>query len=95
MPNKASVFRWLRIHKEFSDQYARAKEEAAELYAEDMLEISDDLSGDVQRDRLRVDTRKWIASKLKPKKYGDKITHEGNEDAPIVVKGAIELVRPT
>jgi hypothetical protein len=27
----------------------------------------------VQRSKLRVDTRKWIASKLKPKKYGDKI----------------------
>lgn len=27
----------------------------------------------VQRSRLRVDTRKWIASKLKPKKYGDKV----------------------
>lgn len=25
------------------------------------------------RSRLRVDTRKWIASKLFPKKYGDKI----------------------
>lgn len=30
----------------------------------------------VQRSRLRLDTRKWIASKLKPKKYGDKITTE-------------------
>lgn len=27
----------------------------------------------VQRSRLRVDTRKWAASKLKPKKYGDKV----------------------
>lgn len=27
----------------------------------------------VQRSRLRLDTRKWIASKLKPKKYGDRI----------------------
>lgn len=27
----------------------------------------------VQRSRLRVETRKWIASKLKPKKYGDKV----------------------
>lgn len=34
----------------------------------------------VQRSRLRVDTRKWIASKLKPKKYGDKtaVEHSGN-----------------
>lgn len=30
----------------------------------------------VQRSRLRVDTRKWALSKLKPKKYGDKITSE-------------------
>jgi hypothetical protein len=27
----------------------------------------------VQRNRLRVDTRKWIASRLLPKKYGDKV----------------------
>jgi hypothetical protein len=27
----------------------------------------------IARSRLRVDTRKWIASKLKPKKYGDKV----------------------
>lgn len=26
----------------------------------------------IQRSKLRVDTRKWIASKLKPKKYGDR-----------------------
>jgi len=35
----------------------------------------------MQRSRLRVDTRKWIASKLKPKKYGDRVfnetTHKG------------------
>jgi hypothetical protein len=30
----------------------------------------------IQRSRLRVDSRKWIASKLKPKRYGDKITTE-------------------
>lgn len=30
------------------------------------------------RSKLRVETRKWIASKLKPKKYGDKLEVEGN-----------------
>lgn len=35
----------------------------------------------VQRSKLRVETRKWIASKLKPKKYGDKVdlTSDGKE----------------
>lgn len=36
-----------------------------------------ELNGEhVQRTRLRLDTRKWIASKLKPKKYGDKVDVE-------------------
>lgn len=37
------------------------------------------LKENVQRSRLRVDSRKWIASKLLPKKYGERITtqHEG------------------
>lgn len=34
----------------------------------------------VARNRLRVDARKWVASKLKPKKYGDKVdlNHSGS-----------------
>jgi hypothetical protein len=46
----------------------------------------------IQRSRLRIETRKWIASKLKPKKYGDKVTHEGNPEAPIHTVTKIELV---
>lgn len=41
----------------------------------------------IQRSRLRIDTRKWIASKLKPKKYGDKIQaeHTGADGGPLQV----------
>lgn len=41
----------------------------------------------VQRSKLRIETRKWLASKLKPKKYGDRtkvVTDDGKGgDAPI------------
>lgn len=37
----------------------------------------------INRSRLRVDARKWMASKLAPKKYGERITHTGDEGAPI------------
>jgi Bacteriophage Sf6, terminase small subunit-like len=30
----------------------------------------------IQRDRLRIDTRKWMAARLAPKKYGDRISHD-------------------
>ncbi len=39
----------------------------------------------VNRSRLRVDSRKWIASKLKPKKYGDRTIHAGDEENPVNV----------
>jgi hypothetical protein len=36
------------------------------------------------RSKLRVEARKWLASKLKPKKYGDKIELSGDKENPIV-----------
>lgn len=47
----------------------------------------------VQRSRLRVDTRKWLASKLYPKKYGDKIetTVQGADGGPVQLEGKFEL----
>ena len=39
----------------------------------------------INRNRLRVDARKWIAAKLKPRKYGDRQILAGDKDAPIEV----------
>ena len=77
MPAKRTIFNWLRTNEEFLHQYERAKEESADSMTDEMLDIADGQEGgEVQRDRLRVDTRKWVASKLKPKKYGDYQRHE-------------------
>lgn len=40
----------------------------------------------IQRSKLRIDARKWMATKLAPKKYGEKITQEvtGADGAPLV-----------
>ena len=38
----------------------------------------------VQRSRLRIDTRKWLLSKLSPKKYGDVTVITGAEGAPLI-----------
>ena len=40
----------------------------------------------VNRNRLRVDARKWVAAKLKPRKYGDRQVLAGDPDAPLEVK---------
>ena len=88
MPGMSSIFKWLGDYKEFSDKYEKAKLEQAEALTEDMLAIADDMTDDAQSRRIRVDTRKWIASKLKPKKYGDKIHQEvtGKDGGPVEYK---------
>ncbi len=108
MPAIATLFRWLRDHESFREQYARATEERTEAMAEDILDIADDGSNDLMtiqkgdyeyeienkevtnRSRLRVDTRKWIMAKMKPKKYGDKLDLSNNgKDFPTPIYGGV------
>lgn len=91
MPHIATVFRWLAKDVLFSEQYTRAREEQAEALADEIVQIADDGLNDtyvdengnkrtdqdvIARSRLRVEARKWVASKLKPKKYGEKMQTE-------------------
>ena len=43
-------------------------------------------SAGIARNRLRVDVIKWQASKLKPKKYGDKLELSGDPDRPLAIQ---------
>jgi len=85
LPVKMTVNLWRAKHPEFSSQYAQAKLEQADLLAEECLDIADDASSDIKfnddgnpiwdinsinRARLRIDTRKWLAAKLLPRQYG-------------------------
>jgi hypothetical protein len=72
----------------FSNRYARARELQAQGLADELLEIADDGRNDwmeraegltpelnsenIQRSRVRIDTRKWLLSKMLPRIYGDK-----------------------
>jgi hypothetical protein len=75
MPDVKTVYRWMGANEEFRQQYALAREDQADTLADEIIDISDDQTEDPQSRRVRIDTRKWVASKLKPKKYGDKTDH--------------------
>ncbi|MCI0599950.1 MAG: terminase small subunit protein [Beijerinckiaceae bacterium] len=102
MPSDVTVMKWLRDFPEFLQQYVRARELQADAIFDECLDIADDSRNDwilrngerapdteaIQRARLRIDTRKWMAGKLRPKKYGDKLdlTHAGADGGPIETK---------
>lgn len=76
MPNKSTFMDWLNKDGELADHYARARTEQADHIFDEILEIVDEASAEeVQQARLRMDARKWMAGKMNPKKYGEKIDH--------------------
>lgn len=85
MPARVNIWRWRRTNDEFRDQFDAARREGAHALADDMQQIADDPNDDPNSRRIRVDTRKWIASKMLPKVYGDKVAVTDDDGGPIVV----------
>lgn len=76
MPAEGTVYRWLHENPEFGEMYARAREERAHLAADDIIHIAD-TEPDPNKARVRIDARKWYASKLNRKDYGDSLNLDG------------------
>jgi hypothetical protein len=108
MPAPITINQWRWAKPDFSALYIKAKLMQAELLAEDCLDIADDTSQDtkinaygdevcntefVNRSRLRVDARKWLASKLLPKIYGDLAKLDLLEDKNKELSKELELLR--
>ena len=111
MPGRTTIYRWLATNPEFRKRFAEAREALMDFYAEQILTIAFDESGDVildqgkdgktsavanhakvQRDRLKVDSLKWTASRLFPKRYGDKMELLGQNVQEGESVNKIELV---
>lgn len=80
MPPESTVRLWVLDDAQgFAALYARARLVGYHTMADEIIEIADNPERDpasVNRDRLKVDTRKWLLSKALPKIYGDKLTAE-------------------
>lgn len=57
----------------------------SQFHGKDEVEVVRVDSAAVNHQRLRVDARKWIAAKLRPKKYGDRTEVEHTGDLKIGV----------
>ena len=105
LPSASTFLDWIGADSFLAEQYAHARQMAYELLADEIVAIADEnyttdehgvrerLSSEaIQRNRLRVDTRKWMLSKMLPKVYGDKIQteHTGKDGGPIQL-AAVDL----
>jgi hypothetical protein len=92
----------LRGDARLKTAYQMAVEDRADRLAEELMELADSpmplcLDGPsksawVQQLRLRVDVRKWAASKLKPKTYGERLDLSVSNE-PISIIAALEAAQ--
>lgn len=88
--------RWVDADAKLAEDYAHAREDLIERMANEVLELADSEvpeAGDGKRDwqaiqqrKLQVDSRKWLLSKLAPKKYGDRLELAGDKENPLQVQ---------
>lgn len=84
MPDRHTIIRWKNDNEIFRAQYARARDDQADTYQELCLEAAT-TADDPAKGRLAFDAYRWVASKLKPGTYGDKVQHanaagDGNQE---------------
>jgi hypothetical protein len=93
LPPRKTFEGWCDADPLLAAEYARAREDRADAIFEECIEIADRQGADVvtfdgvdtidhnviARNKLMIDTRRWMLGKMQPKKYGDKldVNHEG------------------
>ncbi|MEO5329956.1 MAG: hypothetical protein H7829_17130 [Magnetococcus sp. THC-1_WYH] len=87
-PTPRQFSKWLRQNENFAVEYQQARQEYADFLVGEILKIAE-TEEDPRRAQLKIDSRKWIASKLKPANYGDKQTQEiiGAAGGPVKIEG--------
>lgn len=93
VPSIATIYSWLNpLHPNYKEiflkSYREAREVQAEIWADETKDIGDNDKNDnnvkVARDRLRTDSRKWLASHLLPKKFSDKMQVTGADGKDLI-----------
>jgi hypothetical protein len=91
MPSKGVVMDWLQARQDFADAYRQARVRGIEHHVDEIIDLADSANQDnAAAVRLKVDTRKWLASKLAPKMYGDRTILE--PDLPPVMPAEHDIL---
>ena len=87
--DRKTFYRRMLADEELRHRYARAKDAGLEVWSDEINSIPDAADQDaaaVAKARLQVDSRKWLLSKLAPKKYGDRLDVEHGGNINVTVK---------
>ena len=94
MPAASTIFRWLAMHPEFERHYGMARRAYAHRLEDEIIEIADNVAADhpptaegsarpasyvgIQRDKMRIEVRRWLIRRLAPRRYGKRDPYAGD-----------------
>lgn len=91
MPSVKTVYEWAG-DPAWGAEFARAREAGVDALVSDTLRIADDESADPQSRRVRTEVRRWLASKLRPDKYGDRTALQMLDEHGKPAKAGITII---
>lgn len=89
-PKPSTIVGWRITHQDFANMYDNAKKTQTELWIDQIRREAEDESNDfyeskdglkpnpvaVARSKLKIESMKWMATKILPRIYGDRITND-------------------
>lgn len=80
-PTPDTIFLWKMHHPDFSEAYELAKQHQVSAHIEETIALADDVTGDISRNRLQIDTRKWVADRLQTYKMREEMKSAASPEA--------------
>lgn len=93
-----TFLRWVEQDEQLAERYANARATLIERIAEETMMIADQEAEDavqVNKQRLQVDTRKWLLAKLAPQRYGDKLHLAGHDGGTVKTENETRVAPDT
>jgi hypothetical protein len=93
-----TIWEFIQANQKNENRYAQAKEKQIENLLEEIHTLEDEMQAEIRicepkianavatGYRTRIDNLKWIASKLKPKKYGERLNLDADTTLHITMQ---------
>jgi hypothetical protein len=95
MPCRTTVLNWIDERPEFRAECARARELQGDTMADKIMDLIENTTAEnAHASKVQLSGLQWVASKLAPKKYGDKqaVAHSGPDGGPMQHESTVVIL---
>jgi hypothetical protein len=86
MPPESTFRQWVRDDRDgLAARYEAARRSMIDCFADEIVLLANRDDLDANDKHVRIDTLKWLCSKVAPRRYGERLLVAGDSDSPLQV----------